>query len=243
MVFKLTDNRLLKTARLTAFVIVASLMSTACKHGLDGRYADERPTGSLFYHAKDEHPIEVSTGELSMSISVNNKDRKLVPSKRNELITFLHYYRDQGIGRIKVTLPANSYYQGALHNVLSQVQHEMQNMSLGPEVISVKRYQGRGDRHPFIHLSYKRYVAKGPDCGHWNENLNNSENNRNSHYWGCANQKNLAAMVANPRDLKGPRGWSPRDARRRDGVWDKWVKGEVSSSTRSQDERTDTKKK
>jgi pilus assembly protein CpaD len=67
-------------------------------------------------------------------------------------------------------------------------------------------------------------------------------NNRNGHYWGCATQNNLAAMMQNPRDLKGPRGWSPRDARRRDAVWDKYIKGDTAGAARSQDERTNTQK-
>lgn len=237
MVFEYLNKRLLRTMALGGVVVVTSMFSSACEHGWDKKIRADQYTGSLYYNPREEHPITVSKSDLSMSIDVGRNDTRLAPYKLNELRTFLHYYRDQGTGRINVTLPTNSYYQGAVHQVLGDVQKQMEDMSLGAEVISVKRYSGRGDKYPTIHLSFQRHVAKGPDCDGWNENLNQSENNRNSHYWGCASQKNMAAMVANPRDLKGPRGWSPRDSRRRDMASDKWIKGEVSSATRSEDER------
>jgi pilus assembly protein CpaD len=44
--------------------------------------------------------------------------------------------------------------------------------------------------------------------------------------FGCANQHNLAVMVANPGDLLGPRTMTPRDANRRDDMYGKYVKGQ-----------------
>ena len=51
----------------------------------------------------------------------------------------------------------------------------------------------------------------------------------NRHYWnlGCATQRNLAAMVANPADLVQPRGEDPISTSRRTVVLDKYRKGEA----------------
>jgi len=42
---------------------------------------------------------------------------------------------------------------------------------------------------------------------------------------GCAGQRNLAGMVANPADLLGPRTMTSRDSNRRDDMYAKYVKG------------------
>ena len=47
---------------------------------------------------------------------------------------------------------------------------------------------------------------------------------------GCATQRNLAASVADERDLLGPRGETPRPGERCDNVWGKYVKGEMTGS-------------
>lgn len=241
MVSKIKDKRLLQTCRAVLLISVVALFNSACQHGFDKRVRKDHYAGSFFGDPTKDHPIRVAKDKLAISVPVRRHDEKLAPAKLNEVRTFLHYYREGGVGDIKVTLPSHSRHQYAVRKVLKDIQRQMENLSIGPEIVSVKRYSGRGDRHPVIHLSYKRYVAHGPECGQWNENFNESENNRNSPDWGCARQRNLAAMVANPRDLQGPRGWSPRDSRRRDVVWDKYVKGEVSSAARSKDERVDTK--
>ena len=52
-------------------------------------------------------------------------------------------------------------------------------------------------------------------------------------YWnlGCANQRNLAAMVDNPADLVQPRGETPAYTARRSVAIDKYRKGENPSGT------------
>ena len=238
MIMKNGLNKLFLKAGPVAMCLVGTLLVSACEHGNE-RYRKDHYTGSIYKFAHTNHPIEVSKGSLSMAISVGRKDTKLTPEKRDELKMFLHYYRDQGTGPMWVSVPVNAGYNRAVQEVLHDVKFEMEHMSLGPESIRVNKYVSNGNKYPAIRLTYKRYVANGPVCEGWNENLAQDENNDNSDHWGCATQKNLAAMVANPRDLKGPRGWSPRDARRRDTVWDKFVKGESTGSQRSRDERVD----
>ena len=54
---------------------------------------------------------------------------------------------------------------------------------------------------------------------------------------GCANQHNLAAMVANPADLLGPRSETARPSERRDVTWGKYVQGQSTGANKSADER------
>src|SRR5665648_327202 len=83
-----------------------------------------------------------------------------------------------------------------------------------------------------LRLSYLEYVAQGPDCPDWSENVARDPQNLPWPNMGCATQKNLAAAVADPQDLLYPRAETPRPSERRDTVWGKYVAGESTISKR-----------
>ena len=103
--------------------------------------------------------------------------------------------------------------------------------------VSVEPYHADGDPQPPLRISYLRYAAEGPECGKWPSNIAETSRNLNYENFGCAQQKNLAAMVANPADLLGPRTMTPSSAERRDTTWGKYIKGDSSITERQADER------
>ena len=69
-----------------------------------------------------------------------------------------------------------------------------------------------------VDVSYIAYTGQAPTaCGDWSEDLAFTMENQTSKNFGCAVQHNIAAMVADPRDLLGPRPMDGRDTARRDG--------------------------
>ena len=74
-------------------------------------------------------------------------------------------------------------------------------------------------------------VADAGPCGLWPDDLGPSYEtkhyeNKQYYNFGCASQRNLAAMVAEPTDIVQPRAEGPTyNAKRTFGV-DKWRKGE-----------------
>ena len=76
----------------------------------------------------------------------------------------------------------------------------------------------------------------GP-CGLWPEDLGPSIRNPsyfdNKQYYnfGCAYQRNLAAMVENPSDLVQPRSETPAYTMRRTAAFEKYRKGIATSTT------------
>ena len=84
-----------------------------------------------------------------------------------------------------------------------------------------------------VRLSYIRYQAHAEDCGDWSANLGYTSANKISPNFGCATQHNLAAMVADPRDLVSPKPIDPNDAQRRLTVLEKYRKGETTVTTKA----------
>ena len=80
------------------------------------------------------------------------------------------------------------------------------------------------------------YVAIVPECGSWPTNLARDSGNLPHVNLGCAIQRNLAALSANPRDLLEQRGMTPRSSERRDVIWGKYIKGESTFAERAKEE-------
>jgi pilus assembly protein CpaD len=70
-----------------------------------------------------------------------------------------------------------------------------------------------------------------PNCGAWGD-MTRTFNNGAYANLGCAVTSNMAAQVANPADLLGARDMDPADPARRATVFDKYRKGEVTSTAK-----------
>ena len=68
---------------------------------------------------------------------------------------------------------------------------------------------------PPIRLSFSAMRAGVEKCGKWPADLGDTTENKHYGNFGCASQNNLAAQVANPADLLGPRRQTPIDAENR----------------------------
>ena len=84
-----------------------------------------------------------------------------------------------------------------------------------------------------VRLSYIRYQAHAEACGDWSVNLGSTSANQRSPNFRCATQHNLAAMVADPRDLVSPKPLDPNDAQRRLTVLEKYRKGETTVTAKA----------
>jgi type IV pilus biogenesis protein CpaD/CtpE len=90
------------------------------------------------------------------------------------------------------------------------------------------------ERHPII---VTKSGAHAKECGNWPDDLTDTERNAQFENFGCAQQNNMAAMVANPDDFWRPRKQTPSDATRRSKVYDKYRQGESTSAIEDQKQK------
>lgn len=81
-------------------------------------------------------------------------------------------------------------------------------------------------------VGFQRFVVTTPKCGGSFSNFGGTFSNEPQDNFGCAVTANMAAQVANPADLAGARTMDPADPQRRGTVFDKYRKGETTSSTK-----------
>ena len=90
-----------------------------------------------------------------------------------------------------------------------------------------------------MEVSYIGYAAHAEPCGDWSENLAFTADNLTPQNFGCSVQHNIAAMVADPRDLLGPRrAWVRCDTARRATVMDNYEKGEVTQADKHTNDKS-----
>lgn len=97
--------------------------------------------------------------------------------------------------------------------------------------VRVAAYEAPDPRAPVL-VGFETVRAAVPQCGTSWTNLGRTGANAGYANFGCAVNANLAAQIANPRDIVEPRAITPASAQRRSVVFDKYRLGEPTSATR-----------
>ncbi|MGH6803671.1 MAG: CpaD family pilus assembly protein [Methyloceanibacter sp.] len=185
----------------------------------------------------ERHPIAVRQGEVSLDLAVFPGASGLNESQKGQLYGFLRDYKSQSSDRLLVRAPSGGANETAAMRAYDEVRRAMRSAGINPAAVALEPYFGNGDPAAPLRLSYLQFVAEAPDCPDWSEDTGRDPQNMPWTNKGCATQRNLAASVADARDLLGPRGETPRPGERRDVVWGKYIAGEPTISKRAPSER------
>lgn len=183
------------------------------------------------------HPIQVTNDVVTMQVRGGRRKFGLTSVQRQKIASFVSAYRNTGTGPLKIKSPSAVAHDVLAANAVAEVRRIAEQHSIANSRIRMVNYYPRNPRvsSPVI-LSFRRNAAIASPCGAWPESF--AVTRRNQPYWalGCATQNNLAAMVANPRDLVEPRASTPSDSQRRDVVFDKYRNGSVTTAERDASE-------
>jgi pilus assembly protein CpaD len=198
--------------------------------------------GWTLIDASQRHPIMVSQQPSTMTVRVPRGSSGLTPAQKGQVAGFLERYRtsDAGNSKLVISVPSGSPAESAAVRAVGDMRAMIAVYGFSEANVTIEPYHDPDPGAP-IRLSYLRFVAQGPECGLWTSNL--AEDPRNLAYpnFGCAQQHNLAAQIANPADLLGPRTVEPADGERRSVVFDKYRQGRPTHAEKSQDERIQVK--
>ena len=159
----------------------------------------------------------------------------LSPAQQAALADLAERWRDAGEGPIVVhTGPGRAAHTG------EAAAHALQEAGVPAGFVQLAHMEAPHDAPAVpVRVGYSRLVAVGPQCANMWGDLTRTAANRPQAGFGCAVTANMAAQIANPRDLVSPRPSYPADAVRRATVMDKYRKGQPTNSERSGDERGD----
>jgi len=144
---------------------------------------------------------------------------------------FVADYRVHGNGSLGISVPSGAGSRAAItffgeRAALSGISRD--------KILVTTREAGNSDTR--VDVSYIAYTAHTKACGDWSEDESFTLENHTSANFGCATQQNIAAMVADPRDLLGPGAMGPVSTNRRAAVMDHYEKGEATPATKGPDQ-------
>jgi pilus assembly protein CpaD len=200
---------------LRASLAATALALAACASPINGPEAAFNPMLRF--------PINVEPRMATLHIAY---DRGVDQGANAQLARFAKDYLDRGAGSIAVSAsPAQPQAPSEIAERLVSYGIPRNKILIGNQ----DTFGAAGD----VKISYIRYEADAPACGNWSVNLGDVSSNKPSPNFGCATQHNLAAQVADPRDLVSPWPLDPDDSTRRLTVLDKYRKGESTISEKT----------
>lgn len=164
---------------------------------------------------RDRHPIALAEDATSVDIFPSGDGLDL--ESRRRVRSFATEYKNLGRGTITAHLPRGSGSDALNRAALDGIRYELGAQGVRGS-LNVGSYRVSDPRLAApIRLSFVGVKAKVTSrCGEWPRDLASGSSLAgwsNTPYWnhGCATQNALAAQVADPRDLAGPRGETPSD--------------------------------
>jgi pilus assembly protein CpaD len=182
------------------------------------------------------HPIAIKEGPHTIDLLIGATRGGLNASQRADVVAFANRWRREATGGVVIEVPVGTRNEVAAANAVEEVRAVLYSAGLPPTALDVRAYQSASPaKLGTVKLSYPTMVAEAGPCGLWPYDLGpttNREHNENVEYFnfGCATQRNLAAMVENKADLIQPRGETPPYTGRRTTVLDKYHRGETTQT-------------
>jgi pilus assembly protein CpaD len=195
------------------------------------------PVATVPSDYRQRHPIVVQEADRTLQVFVGTNRGGLTAPQRTDVTAFAQTWLNEGTGPIVVDLPVSTRNARAATQSLQDIQGVFSSVGVPARGITIRRYTPADPREfATIRLNYPRVTADAGPCGLWPEDLGPSfrnpiyQENRPYSNLGCAHQRNLAAMVANPSDLVQPRPESPSFTTRRTTVLGKYSRGESTAT-------------
>jgi len=196
-----------------AIAIAASLAGCAKR--------DSITVGAIPDDYRTTHPIVIAEKNQKIDLPVGAGDRGMTGSQRDTLLGFLDGYDRSAAPALTIATPIGSANEVAATAAARDFARLAIASGIKRDRIVVTSYQSVvPEASAPIRVSYISVRAQTDKCGRWPEDI--LETSENKHYadYGCSSQNNLAAQLANPADLLGPRKPTDIDAENRGAVID-----------------------
>jgi pilus assembly protein CpaD len=214
-----------RALRMAGALVGLAVVLGACTH------TDEVLTASVPDDYRLRHPIAVQEADQSIVIFVGRARGGLSGPQRADVMGLAQTWLRDATGAIYVDLPVDTPNARTAADAFREIKATLAAAGVPPRGIVVRRYQPEDPRQlAAIRLNYPKISAVAGPCGLWPEDLGPSIKNKsyfeNKPYYnfGCAFQRNMAAMIDNPPDLVQPRPETPAYTPRRTAAFEKYRK-------------------
>lgn len=214
-IFNITTARGTSRAAVAIAAVAAATLLAGCAR------RDSITVGSVPDDYRTNHPIVITERDKAVDIPVGAADKGLSRMQRVAVDGFIAGYDKSAAPLVSVMVPHGSPNQAAAGIVAADMVKRLRAAGVPEGRILHQPYEAsnHGNTAP-IRLVYAEMKASTGQCGRWPKDLMDNADNRHWANFGCSYQNNLAAQIANPADLLGPRQPGDIDGERRGIVID-----------------------
>lgn len=171
------------------------------------------------------YTLQVEPGLDRIALAVH--DHGLSANQHAALRDFSARYRASGAGHVRIESPAGD--DPAAVQQAYAIRGFLQAAGVPEERIHMAAYAAPDPRAPVL-AGFESIRASVPDCAAQTRDMGPRISNQSSGGLGCAITANMAAQIADPRDILGARAMTPADSGRAAVVFDNYRRGELSST-------------
>ncbi len=182
---------------------------------------DSITVGAIPDDYRTNHPIVIAEKNQKIDLPVGAGDRGMTGAQRDTLLGFLDGYDKSAAPTLTIQVPSGSANEVAATAAARGFARLAIAAGVKRNRIVVTSYQAASSEVSSpVRVAFVSVRAQTDKCGRWPDDL--METSENKHYadFGCSYQNNLAAQIANPNDLLGPRKSTTIDAENRGKVID-----------------------
>ena len=180
---------------------------------------DSITVGAVPDDYRTNHPIVIADKQLTLDLPVAASDRGATRPQKESLEGFLSGYDRTAAPVLNIIAPSGSANGVAAADAAHDFASIAKASGVPSNRIVMAFYQaGPEENSAPVRISFLAMRAQTNKCGRWPGDVLDTSENKHYANFGCSSQNNLAAQVANPEDLLGPRKQTPIDADNRDAV-------------------------
>jgi pilus assembly protein CpaD len=221
-----------------AFRIAGALLGLATALGACTHTDEVATTASVPDDYRLRHPIAIQEANRSVVLFVGQARGGLSAEQRADVMGLAQIWLQEGTGAIVADVPVGTPNARAAADAFREANSLLSAAGVPPRGVTMHQYKPNDPRQlATLRLSYPKISAVAGPCGLWPEDIGPSIKNKgyldNKPYYnfGCAYQRNMAAMIDNPADLVQPRPETPAYTVRRTEGFDKYRKGTTTATT------------
>jgi len=212
------DRKLLCAAKLAVPLVAAGLLA-ACSStqpvAFEDTFAPQMPS--------QRYPIDVARGTVKLDVSTASA--RLTAAQEDAVTRFAQQAHSSASGYVVVRRPGANVNADVVTGRIAQI---LADQGIAPENQIQTTY--RGGRGAPVMVAFQRSFATTRECGDWSEEVARTGLNEPYPNFGCTQQNNIAALVANPEDFSHPRAQTPSDSMRRMQVFSDYRKPQPTST-------------
>lgn len=213
-------------ATLAGLALATACMLTACAHDGAGAATAQAPVLTPL----DQFPLSTTDAPTELALAAHPGG--VSSNQRAALADFVRGWRETGGGPLLVRAPEGVADAGLGASAARRIADDLVAGGVSQGAIRLAGYPAQGRPGAPVLVSYIGTVAVIPDCSRNWDNVTSTKNNDVKRNFGCAEHANIAAMIADPREITTPHALDPADGTRRATVLAKYRAGEKTSSER-----------